>query len=74
MGSEAIHFEALRKQMIIDRRNAMNITRKVISWKTIKKKSKLLNFVYRDMFHHFNHIIQLPNCLKMTCFYQKTLL
>lgn len=29
MGSEQIHFEALRRQMIIDRRNAMNIQKKV---------------------------------------------
>jgi hypothetical protein len=29
MGSEQIHFEALRKQMIMDRRNAMNIQKKV---------------------------------------------
>ncbi|CAF0940523.1 unnamed protein product [Brachionus calyciflorus] len=28
MGSEAIHFEALRKQMIVDRRNALNIQKK----------------------------------------------
>ena len=29
MGSEQIHFEALRKQMIMDRRNTMNIQKKV---------------------------------------------
>lgn len=30
MGSEAIHFEALRKQLIMDRRNALNIQKKVV--------------------------------------------
>ena len=29
MGSEQIHFEALRKQMVIDRRNELNIRKKV---------------------------------------------
>ncbi|RNA35939.1 hypothetical protein BpHYR1_018779 [Brachionus plicatilis] len=28
MGSEAIHFEALRKQLVMDRRNALNIRKK----------------------------------------------
>jgi hypothetical protein len=29
MGSELIHYEALRKQMIIDRRNLLDIQKKV---------------------------------------------
>ncbi len=29
MGSEQIHFEALRKQMVVDRRNELNIMKKV---------------------------------------------
>jgi hypothetical protein len=38
MGSEQIHFEALRKQMIMDRRNAMNIQKKVFYFKLTKER------------------------------------
>ena len=76
MGSQQIHYEALRKQLIIDRRNEMNIRKTVSFIETYYKIFKInrkLNFLKSITCHHISHIMSLMSYLKMTCISKKSL-